>query len=484
MFKIMILSVLSIGVCPLFASAENPAPQAAPAQQVAPMMSNDSRVINISNPSFRKLIVALPDFDGDLQDTELVALKKQAKEDLPFLLQFTGFFKVIGQDAFAGKGDQQNLDELAFWKMISVDTVVQGKFSKSGKIPMLEISGLDVYRGRRLDKKRYEVRNGEQLYNALKSFVDSLLESYTGQPGIFQSKIVFTGKKTPKSQTAIFMCDPDGHNVEQLSKGNDIHISPAWDPTGKKVIYTSYQSGNPNLYIQDLRTRKTNVVPGLAFANKGLMNSGGYYSPQGKIIAYSQIRQAKGDRTGGSEIYVVPPEGGARRPLIAGNGIDVDPIFSPDGKWLVYASGRYGNPHLFRAELAWNADFTDVKVKNELRLTYAGWWNTMPTWSPNSQKIAFAGFDKGINRFDIFIMNIDGSKLERLTLQSGDNKGPTYSPNGHLILFHSSRVGTANDRGRNQLYIMNADGTEQRVIPTGLFSAEDAKWGPYLKEME
>ncbi len=459
-------------------------PGSTPAASSAPEnYGNGPRTINIDNPSFRKLIVAIPDFALEIPtDNELLSFQKQAKEDMPFLLQFTGFFKTIAQDAFTGKGEQEKLDELAFWRMISVDTVVKGKFHKVGKFAMLELTGIDVYRGRVLDKKRYEIRSEEQLYSALKRYIDYLLESYTGKPGIFQSKIVFAGKKTKSSAREIFICDPDGHNVEQLTKSSAIHISPSWDPTGTKVVFTSYESGKPNIYQQDIRTKKTALIPGLASGNKGTMNSGGKFSPNAKLIVYTQITEGNAERSGKSEIYLVPPGGGIRRPFIVGHGIDVDPIFSPDGKWLAYASGRYGNPHLFRAELVWNSDFTDVKVKGDARLTYAGWWNAMPTWSPDSQKIAFAGFDKDINRFDIFLMNYDGSKLERLTLQSGDNKSPSFSPNGQMLVFHSSRVGTASDRGRNQLFMMSADGSDQRVISTGLYSSEDPKWGPYLRK--
>jgi TolB protein len=226
--------------------------------------------------------------------------------------------------------------------------------------------------------------------------------------------------------------------------------------------------------------------PGLV-RKKGVMNSGGKFAPDAKLVVYTQITEGLNGKRGSSNISLIVPPGfaeksGKRKELITGDGIDVDPIFSPDGKWLAYVSGRYGNPHIFRSELRWDADLTDITIKSELRLTFAGWWNAMPAWSPDSQKIAFAGFDKDINRFDIFLMNNDGTKLERLTLQSGDNKSPSFSPNGQMVIFHSSRIGTASDRGRNQLYMMNQDGTEQRMISTGLYDAEDPKWGPYMRK--
>ncbi|MEZ4741380.1 MAG: hypothetical protein R3B45_02870 [Bdellovibrionota bacterium] len=53
------------------------------------------------------------------------------------------------------------------------------------------------------------------------------------------------------------------------------------------------------------------------------------------------------------------------QPLLGGSGLDVDPTFSPNGKWLAFVSGRFGNPHIFRASLEWNQDHTSVRVLND-----------------------------------------------------------------------------------------------------------------------
>lgn len=445
-------------------------------------------IVTIDNPNFRKLVIAAPKFQAASDDKHMEGLIQQTEDEFPFLLQFSGLFKVINRSAYSDLKKDKKLDELQFWKMLSVDTVVHGNFVKSGKALKLEFSGLDVYRGRDFDKKSYAVSNTKDVNRALKNYVDYLLESYSGKPGIFNSRIVFAGRKSANSNREIFICEPDGSNVEQITKNGAVHISPSWHPSGSKIIFTSYESGRPTLYVYDVNTKSK--LPVFAGVPKGFTNSGGKYSPDGKLIVYTRITEGSTTKDGSSDIYIVdPPQKGksnSPREFIKGMGINVDPIFSPDGKWLVYVSGRYGsnlrgNPHLFRMELAWNDHATDVRVKGEKRLTFAGWWNAMPAWSPDSSKIAFAGFDKDINRFDLFIMNNDGTKMERLTLNAGDNKSPSFSPNGQMLVFHSSRVGTPSDRGRNQLYVMNADSTDQRAIYTGLYDAEDPKWGPYMK---
>jgi TolB protein len=173
------------------------------------------------------------------------------------------------------------------------------------------------------------------------------------------------------------------------------------------------------------------------------------------------------------------PQGGARKLFISGSGLDVDPSFSPDGKKIAFVSGRFGNPHIFVANLNWNSD-TEVKVMDDKRLTYAGWYNATPAWTPESDRIAFAGYDKEIDRFDLFMMNPDGTKLERLTLRTGDNERPWFSPNGQNIVFMSNRTNGQNVKSVHQLFVMNRDGSNQRQLVTGLYEAQTPCWGPNL----
>ena len=153
----------------------------------------------------------------------------------------------------------------------------------------------------------------------------------------------------------------------------------------------------------------------------------------------------------------------------------MDPTFSPDGQLLAFVSGRFGNPHIFVGHLKWTGD-DEVKVVRDTRLTYAGWYNSTPAWSPDSKKLVFAGYDKEINRYDIFMMNHDGKNLERLTLKTGDNESPSFSPNGQLVVFQSNRVGQSDQKGRPKLWVMARDGSGQRELPTGLYEAQTPSW--------
>lgn len=433
--------------------------------------AKDSYIINIDQPSFRKLVVGVPQFATD-KSKELVELAQQGQNELIRLLKFTRLFNIIDSAAFSGydtsKFDFESVNQTN-WKALGVESVILVDLKREGQRFRLELRTTDINHGKQILGKAYTMNSRADLAPILKRFVDRLLVAYTGKPGIFASKLVFVGKKTKADEKQIFLCDIDGSNLEQLTFDKTMHLSPSFDPSGQKVLFTSYRDGNPDLYQIDLKTKKTSKVSGV----QGV-NSGGVYSTNGKVIAFT------GTREGNADIFITNPSFAKREALLVGQGLDVDPAFSPDGKYLAFVSGRYGNPHIFRAELLWSDSEQRLAVTSDKRLTYAGWYNATPAWSPDSRKIAFAGFDKDIGRFDLFVMNSDGTELERLTLKSGDNENPSWSPNGQLIVFHSNRIGDENQKGPAHLYMMNRDGSGQTMINLPLYDAQTPKWSQFL----
>lgn len=456
--------------------ADAGAPPAATAAQ------GSGYIINIDNPSYRKLVVGVPPFSAPTSapDPEVTKGAESGRAMLVDLLKFTDLFN-IADDAIY-KGMDQNKDvgvslkikgfedvNMAQWKTVAIESLTLGKLTRVSTEFVLELRTADLNRNQLVLGKAYTMKSLDEMPRVLKLYVDRLLEAYTGRSGIFSSKLVFIGRRAATSPKQVFISDIDGTNVEQLTKNSNVHISPSWDAEGKRVAYTAFSGGkHTELYMMDLATRKEVKVS----AFKGL-NSGGSFFRDGKAIAYT------GSVNGDADVYTKLPEENDRHPFLAGEGPDVDVAFSPDGRSVAWVSGRFGNPHIFRADINQVGPST-FKPVNEKRLTYAGWWNAYPSWSPDGQKIAFAGYDKDISRFDIFMMNSDGTKLERLTLKAGFNESPSWSPNGQLLVFHSTRVGDSDQQGPAQLYIMTRDGSNQRKIDTGLYEVTTPKWGPYL----
>ena len=444
--------------------------------------STDPLIVNIDNPNFRKLVVAIPEFVAPAGDENLKKIGINAATDLSRMLAFSGLFNIISATAYKDLmakylNDTANRKKLfaeqqkglqgvdvVQWKALGVESLTFATVAKDAGGLVLSLRTVDINRSELILGKRYRKVKQTEIRAVLRRYADLLLKAYTGRPGIFSSRIVFIGRRSKPSSKQVFISDFDGSNIVQITRGKYPHVSPSWSNDGKFITYTSYQDRNPDLFIYELATGKVRKLSG----SQGL-NSGSNWAPKDNLVALT------GSKDGDANIFVISPKGGTRSMLIKGSGLDVDPSFSPDGKWMAFVSGRYGNPHIFRAELKWDAPDKPRVVKDK-RLTYAGWYNATPAWSPDSDKLAFAGYDKDIDRFDLFMMDPDGRNLERLTLRTGDNESPSWSANGQMLVYHSNRKGTANIKGQPHLWVMNRDGSNQRQLKTGLFSAQTPKW--------
>jgi len=154
---------------------------------------------------------------------------------------------------------------------------------------------------------------------------------------------------------------------------------------------------------------------------------------------------------------VMKPEGGNPHPLTDRD--DIDPIWSPDGSMISFASSRAGQRQLF----IMNADGSDVRQVTNLD-SIGG----RSTWSPDGSRLAFYSGPAGDH--NIYIIHIDGTGLVQLT-NGGDNLGPSWSPDGNWIAFTSFRD------GNNEVYIIHPDGTGLTRITNTPTSDWQPRWG-------
>jgi Tol biopolymer transport system component len=141
------------------------------------------------------------------------------------------------------------------------------------------------------------------------------------------------------------------------------------------------------------------------------------------------------------------------------------PDWSPDGHRIAFESDRTGNAEIY----VMNADGS-----KQQRLTRNPGCDTVPAWSPNGKKIAFASARTG--KLQIYVMNPDGSKQQRVTQGAANNYLPRWAPDGRRIAFESDRSGTS------QIYVMNADGSDQHPLTRHRASASPG-WSPNGKKI-
>lgn len=156
---------------------------------------------------------------------------------------------------------------------------------------------------------------------------------------------------------------------------------------------------------------------------------------------------------------------------------DRSPSWSPDGTQIALQSNRFGGTdNIYRM----NADGTGMVPLTSSQFPSS---NTDPAWSPDGTRILFVSNQGSERRREIWIMNAGGSDLMKLTtnVQLGsDSQGavysqdlsPAWSPDGAKIVFSSTRDGLANP----EIYLMNADGTNQVRLTNSLAEDRDPVW--------
>lgn len=386
-------------------------------------------------------------------------------------LSVSSYFQFINQAAFLEDTSKTGLTpsgpngfKFASWSALGADFLIRVGYSVVGDEVNLETYTYQVSRAHLVLGKKYKGPTSTARRMA-HTFANDLLQALTGVPGPFLSRVTASSDRSGANYKEIFVMDWDGHKIEQVSNHKSISISPAWSPDGKKIAYTSYvkRKGstfrNADMLLLDLASGKRSLIsyrPGI--------NSGAAFAPNNQHI-YLTVSQGISP-----DIYRMTLDGGLVGKVTNGpaGALNVEPAVASDGR-LAFSSDRAGRPMIYTA----NADGSNVK-----RITFAGTFNSSPSWSPDGKKIAFAGQEGSGSdkRFDIFVMNSDGTGMIRLTSakkpngKMATNEDPSFSPDGRFVMYTSDRTGS------NQIYISTVDGTEERRITSDSYNYYKPKW--------
>lgn len=412
-------------------------------------------LIEIEGASFRPFPIAVPDFkprSGDSGDLgrELAAV---LREDLAAC----GLFQVLDPRSFITSPEREGVTvgTIAFpaWLNVGADGLVKALIDKSGSELSAEVHAFDVVRGRELFKETF-VSAGQPRRLAHR-IADALITHYTGEKGLFQSRIAYVQRRGRSKDVCVM--DVDGHNATCVVRNNFINLLPTWDGGGA-LLFTSYLSGNTDLFRIDLASAHITPVsqtPGL--------NSGASVAPDGRRIALTLSKD------GNSEIYVVDRDGKHPRRLTSEPwAIDSSPSWSPDGKRIAFVSDRTGNPQLY---------LMDADGGNQRRLTFQGNYNQTPAWSPRGDRIAFTARDER-NVFDVFTIEVASGRIQRITQDQGNNEEPTWAPNGRLLAFSSDR------QGSKAIWLSDPQGNNQRRISQGAAACLAPAWSALMPELK
>ena len=371
-------------------------------------------------------------------------------------LSGTGLFREVPAQAHIGRITSFDSPvQFADWRAVNAQALITGAVSidGSGRL-VVRFRIYDVFAGQELGSGLQFVGTQDGWRRMAHKVADQVYSRITGEGGYFDSRVVFVAESGPKDQRAkrLALMDYDGANLSYLTDSSSIVLAPRFSPTGDRVIYTSYETGFPQIYVLDVANVGRRALP----TPEGTMSFAPRFAPDGRSLVYSLTQG------GNTDIYRMDIASGASTRLTTAPSIETAPSFSPDGSQIVFESDRSGTPQIY-IMAAGGGEARRIS-------TGQGRYGT-PVWSPRGDLIAFTKQSKG--RFHIGVMRVDGSE-ERLLTASFLDEGPTWAPNGRVIMFTRETQGAAGQAG---LYSVDISGRNLKQVPTGT-GASDPSWSP------
>ncbi|TCO72981.1 Tol-Pal system beta propeller repeat protein TolB [Rhodovulum euryhalinum] len=370
----------------------------------------------------------------------------------------TGLFREIPAEAhLATVTSFDSPVQYSDWKAINAQALITGAVSVDGNGRLnVKFRLLDVYSEAPLgDGLQFGGPAGSWRRVAHK-VADQVYARITGEGGYFDSRLVFVSEAGPKNarQKRLAIMDYDGANAQFLTDASSIVLAPRFSPTGDRVLYTSYETGFPRIYLLDVATAARRALD----EQPGTMTFAPRFAPDGRRVVFSL------SQGGNTDLFELDLASGRRTRLTSAPSIETAPSFSPDGSQIVFESDRSGTPQLY---------IMAANGGEAQRISFGQGRYGTPVWSPRGDYIAFTKQSQG--RFHIGVMRTDGSE-ERLLTASFLDEGPTWSPNGRVIMFTRETSGA---QGAPALYSVDITGRNLRRVPFD-GSASDPAWSPLL----
>jgi TolB protein len=294
-----------------------------------------------------------------------------------------------------------------------------------------------------------ETVSGTSLRNALLRAADVAVTKTSGLPGFFAGRLAFVGESTGK--TEIYTSDLFFGEAQRWTSDGKQIMSPRWVPGGSKIVFTSYRTSFPDIYVLELDKRRITLLASF----KGT-NSGGSFSPDGSRVA--MVLSGEGN----PEVYVGNAQGRQIRRLTNTPAVEASPTWSPDGSRLLFVSDSAGGPQLYVMPASGGA-------ATRLATNISGYC-AEPDWSDaNPNKIVFTARMGSGYQTAVFDLAARASKI--VTKAPTDALEPVWMADGrHIICTYRA----ANTRS---LWLVDTEsGRATRLSPTSLGNASGAAY--------
>jgi len=424
----------------------------------APLALSSARAqpveVDINKGVLQPLPIAVPPFSGaDARTTELGG---QIADVVSKDLERSGYFKPVPPSTFPEKTLNVNIQpQLAAWRQVGAQALVNG------------LASIDADGRLRVDFRLWDVYNQSQLVGTqftstpdnwrrvAHKIADAVYKRLTGEDGYFDTRIVFVAESGPRGHRVkrLEIMDQDGANPAFLSSGKETILSPRFSSSNQQITFASLTKDAIRVYLYDLETGRRETIGEF----QGAMAFAPRFSPDGSHVALSV------ERNGNTDIYVYDLRSRESRRLTSDPSIDTSPSYSPDGGQIVFTSDRGGSPQIYSMSSSGGGAH---------RISFGSGQYTTPVWSPKGDLIAATKQTGG--QFHIVVMHPDGSG-ERTLTSSFLDEGPTWAPNGRVLMFSRETPGAG-----PRLWTVDVSGRNERLEPYP-GGATDPAWSPLLK---
>jgi TolB protein len=399
--------------------------------------------IVVEGANFQPLPIAIPDFASSdpAFGTEIAEIVRNN-------LRRSGLFLPLDPASLPVQvGDVSAAPDFATWRTANVDALVMGAVERGGQISS-SVRVWDTQQAAQVVGQSYNT-DANSSRRVAHIISDAIYQSLAGGTGYFDTRVIYVAESGPKANRVrrLAIMDQDGANVQYLTDGSTMALTPRFSPNGDMVTYMNFADGNPQVYLLQLSTGQQQRL-----ADVGAMTFAPRFSPDGGTVAFSV------EQGGSTNIYTTSINGGSPLQLTSGTAIDTGPSYSPDGSRLVFESDRGGSPQIY---------MMGAGGGTPQRVSFGQGSYSTPVWAPTGDLIAFTRQSGG--QFNIGIMNADGSG-ERMLYTSFHAEGPTWAPNGRVIMFFQDPGG--NDGPK----LMSVDiwGRNLLTIPTESYASDPA----------
>ena len=407
--------------------------------------------VTVDQANIRARPIAVPEFMGD--DPKFGA---DVANIVAANLDRSGLFKPLDRAAFIERfSDLNQPPRFRDWQAIGAEAVVVGRTRRmpDGRVAA-DFKLWDTVLGRAIDAQGFAAapQNWRRLGHII---ADHVYEKMTLEKGYFDTQIVYVDETGPKNKRLkrLTIMDQDGFNARLLTNGRDLVLTPRFNPVAQEITFLEYADGGQQtrVFVMNLDSGQRELVgnfPGKTFAPR--------FSPDGQRLAMSI------DENGAVSLIEVDLRSRQMRRLTQTDRIDTGPCYSPDGRQIVFESDREGSQQLY----VMSAGGGEAR-----RMSRGDGRYSTPVWSPRGDYIAFTKQSGGA--FLIGVTKPDGSD-ERILTSGYHNEGPTWAPNGRVLMFFREGQGA---NGGPKLYSVDLTGYNERQVPTPAF-ASDPAWSP------